>query len=439
MAKFFREPNRRQLHLLPQDMMEWLPDDDMVHLVVDVVEGMDLRKFKRQYKTTGAGQAPYSPAMMLAILIYAYSGGIRSSRKIETLCRRDVAFRMIVGDQSPDHTSLARFRQRHLKDMQVVFTNVLALCREMGLGKLGAVFLDGTKVKGNASLDANRNRKHLEREVAKMLRQAEQTDADEDALYGESRGDELPQELRRRDERLARLKECQEVLEQREANSKPPPKKRCACGKSTGKTTEPKANTTDPESRVMKARGGWVQGYNGQMAVTEDQIILAAEVSNAANDVGQLKPMLESIWGNLALVEEDEPELGLVVADAGYFSEANVALETEDCHLLIAPRSRRKMTEVENDEWGEGPMGAREKMTLRLASEDGRALYNLRGQSSEPVFGQVKEIQDGGSFSCRGLAACDGEWKLQAAVHNLRKMHSKCVRNQQKGDKTRRK
>ena len=205
MATFFRKPDRRQRFLLPVDMQDWLPESDFVHLVLDAVEQMDLSGFEAEYRTGGAGQAPFAPAMMLAVLIYAYANGHRSSRKVERLCWRDVGFRMIVGDHVPDHSVLARFRRRHAERVQVVFVAVLRLCRAAGLGRLGVVALDGTKVAANAALAANRTAKTIDEEVAAILGEAEATDAAEDALHGELRGDELPAELRHRDDRLARL------------------------------------------------------------------------------------------------------------------------------------------------------------------------------------------------------------------------------------------
>ena len=204
MANFFRHPDRRQRFLLPIDMMDWLPEDDIVHLIVDAVGVMDLRRFEKSYSTAGPGQAAFSPAMMLAVLIYAYSNKLRSSRKIEQLCRRDAGFRLIVGDEVPDHSVIARFRRRHAADMQVLFVEVLKLCRAAGLLRLGMVALDGTKINANAALDANRTAGSLAEEVAAMFAEATAVDAAEDALLGDRRGDELPPELADATSRKAR-------------------------------------------------------------------------------------------------------------------------------------------------------------------------------------------------------------------------------------------
>src|SRR6476469_132232 len=212
MATFFRKPDRRQRFLLPVDMQDWLPETDLVHLVLDAVEQMDLSVFEAESRTGGAGQAPFAPSMMLAVLIYAYANGHRSSRKIERLCWRDAGVRMIVGEHVPDHSVSARFRRGHAERLQVLFVEVLELCRAAGLGRLGVVALDGTKVAANAALAANRTAKTIDEEVAAILAEAETTDAAEDAMHGELRGDELPADLRRHEDRLARLLAAKERL-----------------------------------------------------------------------------------------------------------------------------------------------------------------------------------------------------------------------------------
>ena len=298
MANFFRHPDRRQRFLLPIDMMDWLPEDDIVHLIVDAVGVMDLRRFEESYSTAGPGQAAFSPAMMLAVLIYAYSNKLRSSRKIEQLCRRDAGFRLIVGDEVPDHSVIARFRQRHAADMQALFVEVLKLCRAAGLLRLGVVALDGTKINANAALDANRTAGSLAEEVAAMFAEATAVDAAEDALLGDRRGDELPPELADATSRKARLVACREKLAAKAAETAARQQEkidaRAAEEQATGKgkrgrkfkpaddSVDPDAvaNVTDPDSEIMKTRRGWVQGYNGQAVVTADQIIVAAELTH---------------------------------------------------------------------------------------------------------------------------------------------------------------
>lgn len=450
MAQFFREPDRRQRFLLPVDMMDWLPGDDIVHLIVDAVDLMDLSAFEAARKVGGPGQAPLSPRMLLTLLIYAYSHGVRSSRAIERLCRRDAGYRFIVGEQVPDHTVIARFRQRHTGEMKGVFLHALWLCREAGLVRLGLVALDGTKVKAAASLDANRTPGKLAAEVERMLADAEKTDAAEDHRFGEAAGEALPAALSRRTDRLARLKACQAKLERTaaeaaarqqakiEAREHPERhggrRKRGRKPKAPDPSVDPEAvaNPSDPDSGIMKTRHGWVQGYNAQIVVTRDQIILAADVTTQANDVQQLTPMLDQAQANIAVVVGEDAGLGRAVADAGYWSEANVDRQTEECELFIATRKdreQRRDARTAPAPRGRVPKGltARGRMERKLRTKRGREIYRRRGAMVEPVFGQMKDRQGADRFSMRGLTRCRGEWDLDAAVHNLRKLHRDSV------------
>ena len=455
MAHFFREPDRRQRFLLPVDMMDWLPEGDIVHVVVDAVGLMELSDFEATCKVGRAGQPPFAPAMLLALLIYAYSHGVRSSRAIERLCRRDAGYRFIVGDDVPDHSVIARFRQRHAKRMKGVFLQVLELCREAGLIRLGLVALDGTKVKANASLDANRTASTIGEQIDRVLAEAEATDAREDRQFGpEASGPAMPGDLKRRGERLARLKACQEKLQAKAAAAADRQQKKIAAREGEEKATgrrkrgrKPKdpdpsvdpdtvANTTDPESGILKTRRGWVQGYNAQAVVTTGQIILAADVTTEANDVRQLTGMLDQAQANAEAVLGEEALLGAAVADAGYWSEANAESQTEECELFIATQKDHKQRAALRE--APPPRGrmaksmtARERMDRKLRTKRGRALYRQRGASVEPVFGQLKDRQDAGRFSMRGLELCRGEWQIQAAVHNLRKLHRESVRRKE--------
>jgi transposase len=458
MARFFREPDRRQRHLLPVDMMDWLPAGDIVHLIVDAVALMDLSGFEAAYKVGGAGQAPFAPRVLLALLIYAYAHGTRSSRAIERLCGRDAGFRFIVGSAVPDHTVIARFRRRHVDLMRAVFLAVLELCREAGLVRLGLVALDGTKVKADAALDANRTARGLEAEIARMLAEAEAVDAREDRRFGDRRGDELPEGLTGAADRRARLAACKEKLARRAAEAaahqQAKVEARAAEERATGKRKrgrKPKppeavvdpdavANVTDPDSGIMKTRRGWVQGYNAQLVVTRDQIILAADVTTEANDTHQLTVMLDQAQANVEAVLGEDAVLGAAVADAGYWSEANAASETEECELLIATRKDREQRAALRDApppRGRMPKGltARERMDRKLRTKRGRGLYRQRGRTVEPVFGQMKDRQGARRFSMRGTERCRGEWQLDAAVHNLRKLHRESVRRAEMGGK----
>ena len=452
MAHFFRQPDRRQRFLLPVDMMDWLPEGDIVHVIVDAVGLMDLSDFEATCKVGRAGQPPFAPAMLLGLLIYAYSHGVRSSRAIERLCRRDAGYRFIVGDDVPDHSVIARFRQRHAERMKGVFLQVLELCREAGLIRLGLVALDGTKVKANASLDANRTASAIGEQINRVLAEAEATDAREDRQFGpDAGGPALPGDLKRRGDRLARLKACQEKLQAQAAAAASRQENKIAARKAEEQASgrrkrgrKPKepdpsvdpdtvANTTDPQSGILKTRRGWVQGYNAQAVVTTGQIILAADVTTQANDVRQLTGMLDQAQANIEAVLGEEAVLGAAVADAGYWSEANADSQTEECELFIATQKDHKQRAALRE--APAPRGripksmtVRERMDRKLRTKRGRALYRQRGASVEPVFGQMKDRQDAGRFSMRGLELCRGEWQLQAAVHNLRKLHRESVR-----------
>ena len=462
MAEHFREPERRQKALLPADMMEWLPQDDIVHLIVEAVAMMDLSKFEAGYKLGGAGKAPFAPQMLLALLIYAYSQGVRSSRAIERLCHRDAGYRFIVGDAIPDHTVIARFRQRHAAEMKEVFLGVLRLCREAGLVKLGLVALDGTKVQGNASLEANRTIGSIEAEIAQILAEAEATDAREDSETAAQQGATLPKSLAGRADRLARLRKCKEKLERQAAAAAARQQAKIdareaeeqATGKRKGgrkpKAADPSVDpdtnacVTDPDSGIMKTRRGWQQGYNAQIVVTTGQIIIANDVTTEANDVRQLHPMLAQAQANVvAVADEDEKDtvaLGAAVADAGYWSEANLAAETDGCELIIATQKDHKQrANLRNAPAPRGRkpknMTARERMDRKQRTKHGRERYRRRGASVEPVFGQMKDRQGARHFSMRGLERCRGEWNLHAAVHNMRKLHRESARRAEKARK----
>jgi hypothetical protein len=328
---------------------------------------------------------------------------------------------------------------------------VLALCREAGLIRLGLVALDGTKVRANAALDANRTARRIEAEIARMLAEAETVDAREDDLFGTRCGDELPEGPSKAADRRARLLACQEKLARQAAETaarqQAKIETRAAEERATGRRkrgrkpkppdpavdSEAVANVTDPESGIMKSRPGWLQGYNAQLVVTREQIILAADVTSDANDNHQLTVMLDQAEANVEAVLGEDAVLGAAVADAGYWSEANAASETEECELFIATRKDREQRAALRGApppRGRMPKGmtARERMERKLRTKRGRSLYRQRGSSVEPVFGQMKDRQGAGRFSMRGLERCRGEWQLDATAHNLRKLHRESVR-----------
>ena len=444
MAYNFLPCDREQAFLLPPSLADWLPEGHLAWFVLDAVGQLDLSAFREQYRADGTGAAAYEPGMMTALLLYAYCVGERSSRRIERLCETDVAFRVLAANAGPDHATVARFRRRHGAALEGLFVETLRLCAEAGLVQLGVVAIDGTKVQANAALAANKTHTGLEREVRQMLAEAEAQDAEEDRRYGSARGDELPEGLRRREERLRRLRECRERLareaaaraaEQERKIAERAAQEKEAGGKLRGRKPKPpdpssegeaKANVTDPESRVMKTRSGYVQGYNAQAVVTEGQVIVTAEVTQEANDVGQLRPMLEQTAENLAAAGVTA-EVRAVVADAGYYSAANVAGGANGPELFVATtkdwKARKAARELPPPR-GRIPraLGVRERMERKLLTKRGRALYRKRGRTVEPVFGQVKSARGGDRFLLRGTVGVACEWKLLCGTHNLLKL-----------------
>ena len=446
MAYNFLPCDRNQAYLLPPSLTDWLPQDHLAWFVLDAVEQIDLSEFYKKYRTDGVGNSSFHPSMMVALLIYSYCTGERSSRKIEKHCQTDIAYKVVTANQYPDHTTISRFRKDNQSHLKKLFLEILRLCAEAGLVKLGKVSLDGTKIKANASLSANRTLKHLEQEIDKMLSEAEAKDAEEDKAYGaDKRGDEMPEDMRDRNSRINRLKACKERLDHQKAEAEKQQQDklddRKAKEESTGKkprgrqpkpaeeagNADAKANVTDPDSRIMKTRKGFVQGLNAQALTTEQQIIVAEDVTQEENDKQQLHPMLEQAEENRQAVEIEE-EIGVALADAGYCSEDNFTKKPAgDIELLVATRKdykqRKAMVEQPPPE---EPipvnLSSTELMERKLLTERGRELYKIRGQTVEPVFGQIKDVRGFDRFMQRGIEACRGEWSLICATHNLLKL-----------------
>jgi transposase len=442
----FIRPNRDQLFLMPPALQDWLPPDDLAYFLLDAVDQFDLAPFHAAYRADGVGQAAFQPHMMVALLLYAYCQGIRSSRQIERLCERDVAFRVVAGNLGPDHTTIARFRQRHGEALKGLFTDILRLCKEAGLVQVGLVALDGTKIAADAALEANRTYETIRAEVETMLREAESKDVDEDRLVGpEHRGDELPETMRDRRSRLERLKQCRERLEGEAAAAaaehgrklEERAAKETASGqklrgrkpKPVPETPEPeaKANVTDPDSRIMKTRRGYVQGYNAQAVATAAQIIVAADVTSEENDMGQLHPMLTATALELKAAGVEET-VGAALVDAGYCSEENLEqADPEGPERFVATRKdwkqREQMRQAPSPRGRiPGHLSRRERMDRKLLTKRGRRLYKKRSQIIEPVFGQTKTCRKIDRFQQRGLANCQSEWKVICGTHNLLKL-----------------
>jgi transposase len=445
MSRGFIAGDRNQLFLLPPSVDKWVPVNHMVRFIWDIVKQMNLTGFYLSYGIEG--RPPYDPAMMLAVLIYSYCQGRRSSRMIAKACEEELPYRWLTGNTVPDHCAIARFRSRHEGLMKKVFCEILSLCAEAGLIRVGDVFLDGTKIKGNASLSANRTLDQLNKEIERMLEEAKAEDEEEDRRFGPtSRGDELPEDMADPGSRLARLKEAKARLEakaeaereerekklrdreeeeKQSGRKKPGPKPKAP---EDAVKPDRKANATDPDSRIMRTRQGYVQGYNGQAVVSKEQIILGAEVTQDENDLYQLEPMIQETKTSL---EEAgiEKKIDACIADTGYWRDALPveSIEADGLKLLIAiQKDYRQREECDNDEYSRGRIPAdsttRERMGRRLNTKVGKARYKLRSQTVEPVFGQIKAAMGIYGFLRHGIDAVRSEWKLICACHNLMKL-----------------
>lgn len=435
------EPDK-PLELAP-DIRTWLPPDHLALFVSDVVDTLDLSEIAEEYLHLQGGHPAYHPAMMLKLLFYGYCVGIRSSRRIEQKTYEDVAFRVLSCDSHPDHSRISDFRKRHLEAIARLFVQVLGICKEAGLVKLGHVALDGTKMKANASkrkaMSYSRMVKReraLAREVEKLLAEAEALDEKEDKKYGKNkRGDELPQELRFKEKRLEKICEAKRALEedarreaeekQRRDNGKKPPENG-GSGPSVARDVKPEPkkqrNFTDPDSRIMRdsATKAFEQAYNAQAGVDCDsQVIVTADVTQQTNDKQQLVPMLEQVEENLGEIPDR------VLADPGYFSEENVESVVRGFVEPFIPRDRSKHSDApEPTPRGRIPqdLSLVDRMLRKLKTKAGKATYSKRKESVEPVFGQIKQVRGIRAFLLRGLEKVKGEWKLVCLTHNILKL-----------------
>ena len=425
MAKTYRPYVPEQDFLLPPSLRDWLPEDHLAYFVSDVVDDLDLSAITSVYEEEERGYPPYHPVMMTKVLVYAYCVGVFSSRRIQRRLAEDVGFRVLAAGNEPDFRTIADFRKTHLAALTGFFEQVLELARATGAPRLGRVALDGTKIKANASKHKamsyermGEKQRQLRAEVKDLLAQAEAADAAEDAEYGaDRRGDELPAELQRRESRLARIREAKRVLEARakaEAAAKGQP--------AESAKPDPKAqyNFTDPESRIMKGPDGFVQAYNAQVAVDDLQLIVGQAVTQACNDKQQLVPMIATI----AQQSGDAP--AVLLADAGYCSDANLAAIAAT--PIDAYISTRKQTHGERPgPCPRGPLPATatriDRMSRKLQTKAGAAVYAARKAIVEPVFGQIKQARGFRQFLLRGLEKVQGEWSLVCTTHNILKMY----------------
>jgi transposase len=440
MAQNFLACDREQELLLPPSLREWLAADHLAWFVLDVVEELDLSSFLAEYRSDGWGRAAFDPSMMVALMLYAYAIGERSSRAIERRCREDVAFRVITANQAPDHATLARFRVRHERALGEVFAQVLGLCAKAGLVRVGLIAVDGTKIAGNASRDANRSYEQIAKET---LEEAAAADAADDERFGDLRGDELPADLADRSSRRARLRAAKERLEAevREAHQAHAAhlKARAELEAERGRklrgrkpiapaaVVDPaaKANVTDPDSRLVRAPRGFVQGYNAQVVCTETQVIVAAELSTDSPDGRLLEPMISAARGELAAAGiEEAPDI--VLADGGYWNAPQIEqLVTDGSQVIVNPDSSSRPTRAADERRlrDKRVHGLYAHMQRIITSDYGAALYRRRQQMVEPIFAQTKVTRRADRFQRRGLQACRSEWRLLAATHNLLKLY----------------
>jgi transposase len=458
MGQRFVACDREQSFLMPPDVREWLPERHLAWFVIDAVSEMDLDAFYAAYRVDGRSRPPYDPAMMVALLLYAYARGIRSSRVIERACEEDVALRVLAAQQRPDHATLARFVERHQEAIAGLFGEVLTLCARSGLAKVGVIAVDGTKLQANASRNENLDYEQLAREI---VEEAKAVDAAEDELYGQARGDELPEEFATAQGRRGWLREAKQRLEaERAAKAQPVPRSRpkrlkeakrrleeelwsevranqayeayrargrMKDGRRFGRPPDPyqppatpegRINVTDPGLARCERAQGFIQGYNAQAVTNEHQVVIAAEVMTAAPDFGHLEPMLDAAERELhAAGVTDRP--GVLLADAGYWHQRQMErIVDQGIPVLIPPDASKRRGARPG--WDGGLYAFMRRV---LATERGGGLYRQRQPMIEPVFGQTKHNRRIDRFHRRGRAAVRTEWRLITATHNLLKLH----------------
>jgi transposase len=452
--KTFRAYDPDQVLLMAPVLSEWVPEGDLAHFVSDLIESgaLDLARIYRSYEDE-RGFPPYDPRLMVKLLVYGYANGVMSSRKLEAATYRDVAVRMLCADQHPDFCSIARFRTRHLAALSELFVQTLQLCRQANLVGLGMLGLDGTKLRANASrrkamsyARMAHKQAQLEAEIAalrdnveRLLGDAERIDAEEDKRFGPGRrGDELPKQLCRREQRLAAIGEAKRALEaealerettrraQLAAQAKTPRAPRDGRDPFAPKPTAQR-NFTDPDSRIMKTSdGSYHQCFNGQALVdSKTQVIVAADLSDQAPDAQQLAPVLEQPDRNLEAIGARLPEGAALVADAGYFSAQNITTTTT--HGLDPYIATGRFTHDEPPPAPRGPLAKnatpKQRMARKIRTNKGRAVYARRKAIVEPVFGQMDTVQDARRLLLRSTQAARDQWRFHCAIHNLLKLH----------------
>ena len=428
----FRAYQPDQPFLLPPDPRDWLAEDHLAYFISDTIDALDLAAFYAPYEGDGRRKQPYEPAMMLKVLIYGYATGVFSSRRLAQKLHEDVAFRVLAAGNFPAHRTLCEFRKRHLGDFEAIFVQIVRIAAEVGLVKLGTIAVDGSKMKANASKHKAMSygrmqdeEKRLRKEIQSLTKRAQKTDDQEDRRYGkELTGEELPAEVARRQTRLATIQAAKARLEarQREADGergrhedddRRPPGGRGASFKRAFGEPDEKAqdNFTDPDSRIMKSKGGYSQCYNGQIAVDgESRLVVAAEVTQSASDNGQLIPILEQVKQNTGCLPRK------ALADAGYGAEANLRYLADYGIDGYVAQGRGEKSAVPTAK----PL--RTRMAQKLKTKRGQNVYRKRKHIAEPPFGWIKSGLGFRSFSLRGLAKVTAEWNLVCLALNLRRL-----------------
>jgi transposase len=445
MAKVFRPYFPEQDFLLPPSLREWLPEDHLAYFISDMIDQLDLSDIEGHYEREERGYPPYHPRMMTKVLVYGYCVGVFSSRRLERRLIEDVAFRILAAGNEPDFRTISDFRRIHLKALEGLFVQVLQLALKLGAMRLGRVAIDGSKIKANASKHKAmshermlREQRRLREEVKRLLAEAEQTDKEEDKRYGRTRrGDELPAELARREERLRRIAEARKALEARaraeaeekqkdtDKNSDKDNKSGTGSGRRRRSSVQPKPeaqhNFTDPESRIMKGPDGFVQSYNAQIAVEPVlQLIVGQALTQQTNDKKQLLPMIDAVQ------QQAGQRVREVLADTGYCSEANLhGAAKKNINLYVATEKTKHNQPAQPAPCGRIPTSATlvERMKRKLKTKAGRAIYARRKTIVEPVFGQIKQAQGFRQFLLRGVDKVRAEWALVCTTHNLLKLH----------------
>jgi transposase len=437
MPTSFREYNPDQMLLLPPSLREWLPEGHLAYFVSDMVDRFDLSSFYAEYEGDGRRNQPFEPRMMVKVLLYGYATGTFSSRKLARKLHEDVAFRVLAAGNFPAHRTLCDFRLQHLAEFEALFVEVVRISKEAGLVKLGSLAIDGSKIRADASKHKamsygrmNEEEKRLKEQIHALVKRAQSVDEEEDARLGaDNSGDEIPEELRRRETRLKKIEEAKQRLEQRQAEADREQGRHPDDGRKSSKggkdfsrdfgvpPDKAQDNFTDHESRIMKGPDGFQQSYSAQAGVDADhQIIVAAEITQSAADSNELLPVIEAAQANTLLKPQE------VLADAGYRSEKNfLDLEAREIDGYIAiGREGKDLLSRQPD----GSLPATRRMQEKCATESGKKRYARRKAIVEPVFGWAKAILGFRQFSLRGVKKVQAEWRMLCLVLNLRRMRT---------------